>query len=450
MLLLAGTLVVVIAAVAIVRGTDVRLALFLAALALGGLAGDLRPIVRTFLATICNEQYLLTIGTAMGFAHVLRHTECDRHLVRLLVKPVRRVRGLMIPGVVLAGFVVNIPVISQTSTAVCLGAVTVPLMRAAGFSPLTTGASLLLGASVGGELLNPGAPELNSVSGALKSRGMAVEAGDVVGHVAPLLPVQLGVAVAVFWLMSVRAEAKARSAVAAEPTKEPDMPDMRVNVLKAMVPVVPLALLFSTGPPLPEEYRLRIPDEWLVEPGKSGDPASRLIGLAMLIGAVAAALTRPRDASGSARAFFEGAGYALTHIVALIVTANCFGAGIKQIGLDELLRKLIEAGPGLLLPLAGLLPLGFAVLSGSGMAATQSLYASYVTPSLELDTDPAHTGAVVSIGAAAGRTMSPVAAVTLMSSQLTATSPFALAKRVAVPLLAATAATVAAAVWLGR
>jgi ABC-type transport system involved in cytochrome c biogenesis permease component len=37
-------------------------------------------------------------------------------------------------------------------------------MRAAGFGPLAIGASLLLGASVGGELLNPGAPELLTVS----------------------------------------------------------------------------------------------------------------------------------------------------------------------------------------------------------------------------------------------------------------------------------------------
>ena len=38
-------------------------------------------------------------------------------------------------------------------------------MRAAGYSMATIGACLLLGASVGGELLNPGAPELLTVFG---------------------------------------------------------------------------------------------------------------------------------------------------------------------------------------------------------------------------------------------------------------------------------------------
>ena len=45
-------------------------------------------------------------------------------------------------------------------------------------------------------------------------------------------------------------------------------------------------------------------------------------------------------------------------------------------------------------------------------------------------------GALVSVGSAAGRTMSPVAAVVLMCGTLTGTNPFTLAKRVAVPLLA--------------
>ena len=42
----------------------------------------------------------------------------------------------------------------------------VPLLLAARVSPVTTGAALLLGSSIGGELLNPGAPELRTVSSA--------------------------------------------------------------------------------------------------------------------------------------------------------------------------------------------------------------------------------------------------------------------------------------------
>jgi DcuC family C4-dicarboxylate transporter len=86
-------------------------------------------------------------------------------------------------------------------------------------------------------------------------------------------------------------------------------------------------------------------------------------------------------------------------------------------------------------PLAAFIPLAFAAVSGSGMASTQSLYAFFYDPAIALELDPASVGAMVSIGSAAGRTMSPVAAVTLMCATLTGTNPFMLAKRVAVPLL---------------
>jgi DcuC family C4-dicarboxylate transporter len=89
----------------------------------------------------------------------------------------------------------------------------------------------------------------------------------------------------------------------------------------------------------------------------------------------------------------------------------------------------------LLQPLAAFVPLAFGAVCGSGMASTQSLYGFFHAPALALGIDPVAVGSLVSVGAAAGRTMSPVAAVTLMSATLTGTNPFTLAKRVALPLL---------------
>src|SRR5438876_2470596 len=194
MTLVLGLLIIVAAVVAVLRRVDVRLALLLAAFALGIVAGNAAPILRTFLATLSNEQFVVPICSAMGFAYVLRHTQCDQHLVQLLVEPLRRVRIFLIPGAVLVGFLVNIPVISQTSTAVAIGSVLVPLLRAARISPATTGAALLLGSSLGGELLNPGAPELITVSTRLK-----VEPSACVVSNAPLLLLHLVTATLLFW-----------------------------------------------------------------------------------------------------------------------------------------------------------------------------------------------------------------------------------------------------------
>ncbi len=206
--ILVGLFIIAAAVIAVIRKVDVRLALGLAGLALGTLAGEPMKIVQTFLVTLAKEQYVLPICCAMGFAHVLKLTECDRHLVHLLTKPLQRVRLLLIPGAVLVGFLVNIPVISQTSTAVAIGSVLVPLKLAARLSPATIGAALLLGSSLGGELLNPGAPELNTIAVAL-----GIDPVLVVAHVFPLLMVQLVAATAIFSLLSWRAEAHYESDV---------------------------------------------------------------------------------------------------------------------------------------------------------------------------------------------------------------------------------------------
>ena len=451
---LGAAFIVVLAIYAVYRRVEVRLTLFLAALAIGGLAGNPWVVVRKFFETFADEKFVVPICTAMGFAYVLRHTGCDQHLVHLLVKPLTRVRWLLIPGTVVVGFLVNMPIVSQTSTAVTIGPVVIPIMLAARISPLTTGAALLLGSSIGGELFNPGAPELRTTIvesvKAAKELGLPFEQYNTERCVERLLPLNLLgllVATSVFWLLSFRADKKHAAETGPTDDRVAPPPDFKVNLLMAMIPVVPLVLLYLTAPPL---QLIQIPDQWLEELPRGAAPTgraeTRLIGLAMLIGSAIAGLVVWRKGLATAGAFFEGAGFGFTHIISLIVTANCFGTAIKEVRLAEVFSGLIQHDPALLIAAAGAVSLGFAFLCGSGMAATQSLFVFFAKPALELGLDPAHVGAVVSIAAAAGRTMSPVAAVTLMCARLTDTTSFQLSRRVAAPLLLGVAAVVVAAI----
>ena len=394
--LILGGLIIALAIYAILRRVDVRLALLLGALA----ARQRWPaipmaIVRTFLATFANEKFVVPICTAMGFAYVLRHTQCDQHLVHLLVEPLRKVRPLLIPGTVVVGFLVNIPIVSQTSTAVTIGAVAIPLLLASRLSPVTVGATLLLGSSIGGELLNPGAPELRTiVEESHKAGGTHVDLSthDCVSRILPLNLLGLVVATAVFWALSTRAESSRpmepdEAPHDEEPTSKPA--EFQVSLLRAAVPLFPLILLFLTGPPL---KLVPVERAWLVDSSKPGSAElfdSRLIGTAMLLGAAVAALVVRQRALGVTTAFFEGAGYGFTHIISLIVTANCFGEGIRLIGLAGLVGDMVQHAPTSLLPLAGGLALGFALLCGSGMAATQSLFGFFAAPAVHLGIDPA-------------------------------------------------------------
>ena len=379
----------------------------------------------------------------MGFAHVLRHTGCDQHLVHLLVQPLTKVRFLLIPGTVLVGFFVNMPIVSQTSTAVTIGFVVIPILRAANISPVTTGAALLLGASIGGELLNPGAPELlttihESQKAARENPELGHEPSEYnsercVRRIIPLDFLGLAVGTLVFWWLAHRYEKRLPPLV--EPANAGTVSEpFQVNWLMAAVPLLPLIFLYLCSYP----FRwIQLDQAWLELPtGTLSDRfETRMIGFAMLLGVVAAALVSARKLNGVGSAFFEGAGYGYAHIVSLIVAANCFGSAIRGVGIAESIGSLIAYWPDLLIPGAGILPLAFALLCGSGMASTQSLFGFFAEPALRLGIDPTHVGAVVSIASAAGRTMSPVAAVTLMCAKMAGVKPWELSKQVALPLL---------------
>jgi len=383
-------------------------------------------------------------------------------LIHLLLRPLQRVRFLLIPGVVIVAMFVNVPIISQSSTAVAVGTVLVPVLQAARLSPVTIAAALALGASIGGELLNPGAPELRTITSAT-----GATSGECVARIWPLLLVHVVVALPIFWWMCARAERKSEPTASSEPIRD----DFRVNWFKAAVPLIPLLLLFVVASPEPireailrpwpgwmhERYPwlpnlldlTRVPKSWVGgEDISSAIYDGRLVGLAMMTGVVIAALTSPGKVPQSAKVFFEGAGYALANITSLIVCANCFGEGVKGVGLADYLTWMVGQLPALLFPLASAFPLGFAWASGSGMASTQSLYDFFYNATGE-QADPLRVGAVVSLSAAAGRTMSPVAAVVLLSASLVKADPLAMMRRMAPALIAGLIVVVIVAMWLG-
>ncbi|MGZ3414852.1 MAG: C4-dicarboxylate transporter DcuC, partial [Isosphaeraceae bacterium] len=134
-------LVVVI--VLIIRRVDVRLVLLAAAVPLVAVSGGLKVMLTKLVEEMANPGTVVPICTALGFAYVLRITECGQHLIRLLLRPLRHVRWLLIPGGISAGYLVNTTIVSQTGTAAVLGPILIALLRAGGVQPATAGAILL-------------------------------------------------------------------------------------------------------------------------------------------------------------------------------------------------------------------------------------------------------------------------------------------------------------------
>ncbi|HQR42851.1 MAG TPA: C4-dicarboxylate transporter DcuC [Gemmatales bacterium] len=424
---LAGLSILAVVLFALAKGAEVRLTLLVASFALAALSQQTEKIIITIFQGMADATSVIPICSAMGFAYVIKAFGCDQELVKALSRPLLSARFLAVPGTILIGFMVNITIISQTSTSLAVGTVLIPLLRSLGLRGVVIGSALVLGSSIGGELLNPGAPELGTVADRLSLTRPVIR-----DEVAKVLFVHLAVAVLIFlWLR--RHELLQKDEV--------ELAAVSINWLQAIVPLVPILLLLVLGPPL--EW-LSWPKHWLLgEKDAPGLYSSRLIGLSMLIGCMVACLACPRQTGSVARHFFDGAGYGYIHIISLIIIAKCFSQGIKLPGITLVIGHLAEAWPALLIPLAALLPALLAFLSGSGIGATQGLYPLLADVAMAQGVSPVDVGVVCCIGSAAGRTASLVAAVVLMCSQLTESKPAEISKRVLTPLALGLAIVVA-------
>jgi DcuC family C4-dicarboxylate transporter len=416
-LLVACDLVLVVVLVA--RRVDVRLALLVGSLPLFAIAGGLASMLNKMAFEMANPATVVPICAAIGFAFVLRWTGCDHELVRLLMRPLRKVRALLVPGGIAAGYVINTTIVSQAGTAAVVGPVLIPLLRAAGLGPKTAGAVLLLGSSMGGELFNEGAVEVRKLA---ELTGHSSR--QVITKSAPLNLLSAAAALAGFWLLTLRRQRRQLEpndppgASAGAPTDRGELP---INVIKAIVPVLPILLLAVDARIGPNPVTQNLPG-----PGR--------ILAAMLIGVVAAGLTSLEKAGGLASAFFEGAGYAYTHVISLIVAASTFAEGLRQSGLIGLLIQALVPWPAVALITATGSAWALAFVAGTGIAPAVAIMEFFVPAAGELGIDPTRLGALAAIGAHFGRTMSPAAAVVAVSAGLSDSQPADLIRRVALPL----------------
>lgn len=435
-MILALAVLVIVAAIALmVRRVDVRLVLLAAGFALMALAGTPLGLADTFTRGMVTAM-VAPICAAMGFAAVMKATGCDRHLVHLMLAPIRRVPWLALPGGILAAYLVNMAVPSQASTAAALGPILVPLLIASGFPATIAGAALILGASFGGDLLNPGAQDIQAVAGTTQIPAPALSTRVIPAGIAGALTAAL-----TFTVMHGRrlatGQETAHPLVSVAPLEE----HFRIDLVRAVIPILPIAMLLAGY--------LGVPGMgWLIRPPDGAEWAGLGNALpvvrAMLIGAGLAALVSWREIETVTKSLFDGMGTAYGGIISLTITAQCFGAGIGAVGLADILLEKAHATDTLGL-LAGGFPWALATLSGSGSGPILAFAQTFLV-GLDGSEASVKLGALACLGGAFGRTMSPVSAVVVYSAGLVDVAPIELVKRLLLPLLAGAAVAMAVAV----
>lgn len=436
---LIAALFISLAAVLVVRrGVDVRFVLIGAGLIMAGIAGTPWTMFDAFQAAVGRGDIIGPICTAMGYAYLLKATGCDRDMVKLLTDPLRRFRWLLIPGGCAIGFLTNMAITSQTASAAALGPILVPVMIAAGYSPLTAAATLLVGCSVGGNLFNPGEPDIVAIQSAVGIGTSDIMAGMLVPNL-----VAFTVATATLMMLSRR---ELQTQHTETPTETPTVTPTGtptgtppVSILRAMMPPLPVALLLLLQPSLG-----LVPSLFEIYP--DGLHVSMVMlccgALVMLIG-VRGERDAPRRISELTEQFFEGMGFAFSKVISIILSAACFIAGLNALGVITALSGILGTNAALAVIVSPLVTWGVAFIGGSGTAASVSFSKSMLPPLA--GSNPAlalKLGVSGSIGANIGRTMSPVAAIVLFVSALADVQIQDLMKRVLLPMLAALASVI--------
>lgn len=404
---IAGIIIVLAAIALLVRNVDAKVVLLGAGILMAIIGGAPKEAMTAFSKSMTNGGLISSICSSMGFAFAMKYTKCDKHLIHLLAGSLGRVPILLVPGMVIATFIVNIAVPSAAGTAAAAGAVFIPLMISSGVHPAMSAAAIKAGTY--GSMLNPGMTH-NVYVGKIANMGPM----DVVYYHYPAVFASLVVACAMLSLEALmRKEYKGYKPEVLEAVEE-----QKVNFIYALMPLVPIVILML---------------------GASGTVPLLKMGVAeaMLIGALVALIVTRSNPAGLVTAFFDGMGDGYAKILSIIISASVFVAGMTSMGLVKAFIAAMMDYPSVMKIAATAGPFILGFVSGSGDAATLAFNEAVTPHAIDFASTQVQMGSMAMLGGTLGRTISPIAGATLIVAGIAGVDPFAVTKRNAIPIILA-------------
>ena len=425
-----GLAIVVVTFYLIYKNYEARLVLALSGLVMAfigqvvvGTNGGVSAAVDAFVKQLVNGGLVPTIVTVMGFGYVMTFTKCSDHLVNLLVKPLARVPVIVIPGAVIITWLLNIVLPSAAGIAAAVGVLLIPALIALKVRPVMAAAAVFIG--TWGSVVSPGLmfnPQIADI--AFKAKEIpAPDAMIVIMQEA--LPCAIGALVAAICLTIiciVLKEGVGSTEIVKElPEGEEIQKDFKVNPIKAIIPIIPLALLVLASKQVG------------VLPTKAFSvPVCMLIGTA--IGLIVALVNKQKIGDASKK-FCRGAGDC--DVVILIAAAAMFASGMKAIGLTGALVDAMKGSQSVAMFAAAAGPFVMAAISGSGNAAALAFNQAITPNAADFGLTIVQLGAVAQIAAGLGRSMSPVAGGVIILAGIAGVNPMEVVKRTAIPAIVA-------------
>lgn len=392
----------------IIKNFETRLVLAGSGILMAALGGDIGYAVAQFVKAMTGG-VVPTICTVLGFSYVMQYTKCSDHLVVFLTNCLKKLPFIIIPATVVVTWLLSIALPSAAGIAAAVGALLIPTLLKMGVKPAMAASAVYLG--TWGNVISPGMA-LNPMLADIAQ----VDVMTVIARIVPSSFMGLAVATIVLTLMSyfMKEGVDFSKAKMTDDSGE----QLRVNYLFALIPVIPLVILVLGSKQIALIPYIDVPSS-------------------MLFGSVLGIAVTRINVAEAIKKFFKGTGDGYCEVIGLMCAAAVFCGGMKVIGLTDYLVEVMKNSQALAQLTAAIGPFFMAMVSGSGNAASLAFYGSVVPHAPDMGYGIIELGSVAQIAAGLGRTMSPVAAATIICAKFAGVSPMDIAKRNALPTLAA-------------
>ncbi len=373
---------------------------------------SLKPMsaLSAFTEAMTQAALLKAICSSMGFAFVMKYTQCDRHLVKFLTAPLKNIGFFLIPLSYCITFFVSIAIPSAAGCSAAVGTTLIPLLMASGVRPAMAGASVLSG-TLGG-ILSPGVSHSIFIAEMTKK-----SIPEIISIQLPNALVCAGIMIIGLMVMAVVLKDYQKNETVALLNDEPEI--QRVKFFHAIMPLVPLVFIIIGATSISLQFTFL---HWLHNIG---------VAEAMLLGAIIAIVATRTNPVAICKEFFSGMGNSYANIIGIIVAASVFVAGLKACGMIDIVIEWLKNDTHFVRIGGTFIPFIMAALTGSGDATAMAFNGAITIHAEELGFNQAQLGATVAMSAVVGRYMSPLLGACILVAGLAKTTPLEIVKRTA-------------------
>jgi C4-dicarboxylate transporter, DcuC family len=399
MMLGIGAIVVIAVIYLLLKRHESRMVLIGAGILMAIAAGKPMSALDAFAKSMTNAGLITSVCSCMGFALVMKYTGCDKHLVELIGKMLKKMGFLLIPGATIATFVVNIAIPSAAGCTAAVGVILIPILMSAGVHPAMAAAAVKSGTF--GSMLSPGL-----VHNAVIAKLANVPVTEVISR--HMLSDVLGMLIAAVTLTVLAIVLKENKGH--EPETVQVSNDFNVKLIYAAMPLLPVIILLLGSTKVVPALAMEVPN-------------------AMLIGAIVSLLITRSNPTELTKSFFDGMGNAYANIIGIIISVGVFVAGLDALGLVKALIATMLNSTGIIKVAATFGPFLLALISGSGDAATVAFNEAVTPHAAEFGLRAIDMGSMASLAGTLGRTISPIAGATIIAAGIAGVDPMEVCKR---------------------